>query len=62
LASGEGLPKIAECMEYSRLAASEPKGKGNVSNDGLNKVSVGGMVLMTVNILVRSWMGQSLQN
>ena len=62
LASGEGLPKIAESMEYSRLAASEPKGKGDASNDGLNKVSVGGMVSMTVNRLVRSWMGQSLRN
>jgi hypothetical protein len=62
LASGEGLPKIAESMEYSRLAASEPKRKGDASNDGLNKVSVGGMALMPVNRLVRSWMGQSLQN
>jgi hypothetical protein len=33
LASGEGLPENAESMEYSRLAASEPKGKCDASND-----------------------------
>jgi hypothetical protein len=48
LTSGEGLPEIAESMEYLRLVTSEPKGKGDASNDGLNKASVGGMVSMTV--------------
>jgi hypothetical protein len=52
LPSGEGLPKIAERMEYSRLAASDPKGKGDVSKDGLNIGSVWGKVSMTVNRLV----------
>lgn len=41
LPSGEGLPRIAERMEYSRLAASEPKGKDGASNAGLKRVSVG---------------------
>ncbi len=31
LCSGEGLARIAERMEYSRLAASEPKGKDGAS-------------------------------
>ena len=34
---GEGLPSIAERMEYSRLAASEPKGKDGVLRDVLDK-------------------------
>jgi hypothetical protein len=37
----EGLPKIAERMEYSRLAASEPKGKDGGSNAGLKSGFVG---------------------
>jgi hypothetical protein len=53
LPSGEGLPKIAERMEYSRLAASEPKGNGDASKDELKSGSVGGKVSMTVNRLVR---------
>lgn len=41
LPSGEGLPRIAERMEYSRLAASEPKGKDGASKPGLKRGSVG---------------------
>ena len=37
----EGLPKIAERMEYSRLAASEPKGKDGASKAGLKSGFVG---------------------
>jgi hypothetical protein len=51
--SGEGLPKIAERMEYSRLAASDPKGKDGTSMDVLNRGSVGVKTFMTVNELVR---------
>jgi hypothetical protein len=53
LPSGEGLPRIAERMEYSRLAASEPKGKGETSKGGLNRGSVGEKVSMTVYKSVR---------
>lgn len=41
LPSGEGLPKIAERMEYSRFAASYPKGKDGASKGILNRGSVG---------------------
>jgi hypothetical protein len=41
LPPGEGLPSIAERMEYSRLAASEPKGKDGASKAGLKRGSVG---------------------
>jgi hypothetical protein len=41
LPSGGGLPSIAERMEYSRLAASEPKGKDGVSKAGLKRGLVG---------------------
>ncbi|SRR6266436_1416931 len=37
LLSGEGLPRIAVRMEYSRLAASEPKVKDGVLRDVLDK-------------------------
>jgi hypothetical protein len=39
--SAGGLPRIAERMEYSRLAASEPKGKDGVSKAGLKRGFVG---------------------
>lgn len=54
--SGEGLPKIAERMEYSRLTASDPKGKDGASRDVLNRGSVGVKTFMTVNELVRRGM------
>lgn len=41
LPSGEGLPKIAERMEYSRFATSDPKGKDGASKGMLNRGSVG---------------------
>ena len=47
LPSGGGLPKIAERMEYSRLAASEPKGKGGASKAGLKRGFVGEKVSTT---------------
>ena len=34
LPSGEGLPRIVERMEYSRLAPSEPKEKDGALNKG----------------------------
>jgi hypothetical protein len=49
MTSGDGLPKIAERMEYSRLAASDPKGKDGVSIDVLKRGSVGAKTFMTVN-------------
>ena len=41
LPSGEVLPRIAERMEYSRLAPSEPKEKVGTLRDVLNKGSFG---------------------
>jgi len=41
LPSEEGFPRIAERMEYSRLAASEPKGKVGASKAGLKRGFVG---------------------
>ena len=41
LPCGEGLPRMAERMEYSRFAASEPKGKDGASKGILNRGSVG---------------------
>ena len=55
-ASGEGLPKIAERMEYSRLAASDSKGKDGASRDVLDRGSVGVKTFMAVNELVRRGM------
>jgi hypothetical protein len=51
LPSGEGLPRIAERMEYSRLAASEPKGKDGASKAGLKRGSVGGKLSTTEGTL-----------
>jgi hypothetical protein len=39
--SGEGLPRIVERMEYSRLAPSEPKEKDGTLRDELYKGSFG---------------------
>ena len=41
LPSGEVLPKIAERMEYSRLAPSDPKEKDGTLRDVLYKGSFG---------------------
>ena len=48
LPSGEGLPKIAERMEYSRFAASDPKGKDGASKGILNRGTVGAKPFMAV--------------
>jgi hypothetical protein len=54
LPSGGGLPKIAERMEYSRFAASDPKGKDGVSKGILNRGSVGAKPFIAVyNKVVR---------
>jgi len=53
LPSGEGSPKIAEMMEYSRLAGPDPEGKDGASSGVLNSESVGGKPFVTVNKLVR---------
>jgi hypothetical protein len=55
LPSGEELPRIAVRMEYSRLAASEPKVKDGVLRDVLNKGPLSFAVepSITVNKLVR---------
>ena len=56
LTSGEGLPRIAERMEYSRLAASDPKGKDGASRGASNRGSVGVKAFMTVNQVVSQGM------
>jgi hypothetical protein len=56
LPSGEELPKIAERIEYSRLAASDPNGKDGASRAVLNRGSVGAKPFMTANKLVRRGM------
>jgi hypothetical protein len=53
LLSGEVLPSIAVRMEYSRLAASEPKVKDGVMRGGLDKGFLGVKLSMTANKLVR---------
>jgi hypothetical protein len=50
---GEGLPSIAVRMEYSRLAASEPKVKDGVLRGVLDKESFTVKPSMTVDKLVR---------
>jgi hypothetical protein len=60
--SGEEFPKIAERMEYSRLTASDPKGKDDASRDVLNRASVGVKTFMAVNELVRRGMRRRLWN
>jgi hypothetical protein len=49
LLSGEALPSIAVRMEYSRLAASEPKVKEGVLRGVLDKGSFAVKPSMTVN-------------
>lgn len=49
LLSGEELPSIAVRMEYSRLAASEPKVKDGVLRGVLDKGSFAVKPSMTVN-------------
>jgi hypothetical protein len=51
LLSGEGLPSIAVRMEYSRLAASEPKVKHGVLRGVLDKGSFGMKSFMTAGTL-----------
>ena len=56
LPSGEGLPKIAERMEYSRFAASDPKGKDGASKGILNRGTVGAKPIAVYNRVVRRQM------
>jgi hypothetical protein len=52
----EGLPRIAERMVYSRLAASEPNGKDGTSKAVSNRGSVEVKVSMAAHEQVRRGM------
>lgn len=52
---GEGLPSMADRMEYSRLAASEPNGKEG-SYGTLKRGSLGGKGSAVGNMKRRQWM------
>lgn len=56
MSGGLGLPRIAERIEYSRLAASEPKekfgSKGDANNEsGCEKVSAGVAMMVLDKIM-----------